>query len=281
MIDPDAEVAAALKAAAALRNADSGRFRLNAVTILVMTALLVTLALFVPTVTQPWKDTAELVLVAGLSGLVGYGELVSRYRDNPIRLFAAPLVPAYLLVNIAGGIGALVLVRATHALGDNPRRVNETMLAGFGAIAFFRTSLFTVRIGGSDLGIGPSALLKSLLDAADRAIDRAQAEGRAVDVARLMATVDFAKAVKALPLLCFTLVQNLTPDDQKGAGEQITALAEAPGVSDEARSIILGVYLIRLVGADVLEQAVKALGDHLRADAPFASPSPIVPPAPP
>jgi hypothetical protein len=170
-------------------------------------------------------------------------------------------------VNIAAGIAALVVVRYTGVLKNmHPTRLYEIFLASFGAVAFFRTSLFTARVGGTDVGIGPSAVLQSLLAAADRMIDRDQAEGRAEDVANIMHNVDFGKAQLALPPLCFTLVQNITPEDQKAAAEQIKQIASTTGIPDQAKSIILGVFLIRLVGADVLERSVKALGSNIKPD---------------
>ena len=117
-----------------------------------------------------------------------------------------------------------------------------------------------MRIGDTDVGIGPSALLQSLLAAADRMINRDQAQGRANDVAGTMRDIDFDKARTSLPSLCFLLVENITPADQEGVSDQIKRLAAASDVSADQKSIILGVYLIRQVGADVLDLAVQALG---------------------
>jgi hypothetical protein len=225
------------------------------------------------------------MLVAGLSGLVGYGELISRYRDSPGRLFAASGTPAYILVNIMAGIAALLIVRYTHAVKDlQPVRLYEMLLASFGAVAFFRTSLFTARIGGNDIGIGPSALLQSLVGATDRMIDRDQAQERALNVADIMKNVDFNAAKAALPALCLTLVENLTPDDQEAIREQIKALAaKEDGMTDDSKSIVLGVYLIRQVGADVLQLSVRALGENIakRVVAASAETPPAAPPMPP
>jgi hypothetical protein len=241
----------------------------------------IALAVFIPSVPAPWKDLFEYVIVAGLSGLVAYGELVSRYKDDPRRLLAAGPTPSYILVNIAAGIAAVILVRYTGVLKNtHPLRLYEILLASFGAVAFFRTSLFTARVGSTDIGIGPSVVLQSLLAAADRMIDRDQAEGRAEDVANIMQRVDFAKAQLALPALCFTLVQNITPEEQKAAAEQIKEIGGAAGIADNAKAIILGVYLIRLVGADVLKRSVKALGSNIEpGTGPAPNPQALAPAA--
>lgn len=45
-------------------------------------------------------------------------------------------------------------------------------MAGVSAMAFFRSSLFVVRAGDRDVGVGPSGFLQIFLTAADRAVDR-------------------------------------------------------------------------------------------------------------
>jgi len=246
----------------------------NLAVILGGAAILLAIGFYLPkSSAEPWRTIVDLVLVAGFSALVAYGELLSRYHDSAARLIGAPPTPVYLLANVAAAIAALLIVRATGVVaGTRAPRLYGILLAGFGAIAFFRTSLFTMRVGGADIGVGPSALLQSLLGAADRMIDRDQAQGRATDVAEIMRDISFAKARAALPSLCFTLVENLTPADQKGASEQIRSLAQSPELGEDAKAVILGVYLIRQVGADVLELAVRALGPEIRID-----PSPPAP----
>jgi uncharacterized protein YoaH (UPF0181 family) len=139
-------------------------------------------------------------------------------------------------------------------------------LASFGSVAFFRSAVFNVRVGNTDIGVGPSVVLKSLLDAADCLVDRDQAQDRAVDVATIMRDVAFEKARTDLPALCFTLVQNLTPEEQQEAAEQIKKLHQDSDGTSGGKVILLGVYLVRLVGPDVLTQAVKALGDNIKSD---------------
>jgi len=218
---------------------------------------------------KPWQTIVDLAIVAWFSGFVAYAELVSRYHDSPSRLVGALPTPFYLLINIAAGIAALLIVIRLGIVSQTKApRLYAILLAGFGAIAFFRSSLFMVRVGDTDVGIGPSALLQSLLAAADRMIDRDQAQGRATDVAGIMRDVEFDKARTSLPSLCFVLVENITPGDQEGVSEQIKRLGAADDVSPSQKAIILGVYLIRQVGADVLDLAVQALGSEIRKQPP-------------
>ncbi|MDA0160413.1 hypothetical protein OM076_09060 [Solirubrobacter ginsenosidimutans] len=54
----------------------------------------------------------------------------------------------------------------------------QVIVAGLAAAARFRSSLFTTRVGNQDVGVGPSALLDTLLNAVDRAVDRRRAVER-------------------------------------------------------------------------------------------------------
>jgi len=249
-----------------LKRAGQAAVRSNLTIMAAAAMAMIGLVVFVaPHTTGDNRAALMYVVVAVMSGLVGYGELVSRYQDNPGQLIGARATPLYVIVNMAAGIAALGIVQTMHVFKTAENSwLNELLLAGFGSVAFFRTSLFTVRIGGNDVGIGPSALLQALLNAADRMVDRGQAEGRAEHVGGIMRDVDFAKARSSLPLFCIILVQNLTADDKKSLGDQINELNDAVGVPDETKAILLGVMIIRVVGPDVLERAVTALGDHIR-----------------
>jgi hypothetical protein len=231
--------------------------------------LLVAISIYVQELEINRWTVTQLVFVGLFSAAVGYAELLSRYRDDPGRLLAADPAAAYITVNMIAGIAALALVKEFAVFGTakapQPHQSTyEVLLASFGAIAFFRTSLFTVRVGTADVGIGPSTLLKSVLDASDQMVDRKQALGRADDVTRIMAGVDFEKAKATLSALCLTLVQGATEDQQKLVAEQIKKLADDKSIVPASKATILGVYLVRQVGAAVLDRAVAALGNQIK-----------------
>ncbi|QHM92172.1 hypothetical protein [Acetobacter pasteurianus] len=166
---------------------------------------------------------------------------------------------------MASGIFALYLVKDLAPLGSTlkHKHLYEALLAGFGSVSFFRTSLFTLKVSGTDVGIGPSLLLKSVLDCADRSLDRWQAERRGIKIQRLMTNVSFDLAKKALPTTCFTLMTNIDDDLQKNVGEHINQLDEKD-LNTEVKNKILGVYLYKLVGDQVLEKALFLLGNSIK-----------------
>ena len=208
-----------------------------------------------------------------LGALVGAAEILSRYRSSPVR--ALTLVPArwYVGINAAGSLAAFGLARlfgwTFGANGDETQIVaTQALTAGFGSMALFRTSLFTVRAGNQDIGIGPSAVLTVLLGVADREVDRREAESRS-RAADMMEGISFVRAMEALPTYCLALMQNLSETEQKELARSIAEL-ERQSIPDEVKARILGVYLMKLVGDDVLRAAVDDLRKQIAVQPPPA-----------
>jgi hypothetical protein len=137
--------------------------------------------------------------------------------------------------------------------------VTAVLLAGFGAMAFFRTSLFTLRVANVDVAVGPSLLLDALLIAADRAVDRNLAVERAKVVSRIMQGVTFDEAKRSLPTLCFSLMQNLSSDEAQQITQAVDAMASQNDIDDHVKALNLGLILLNSLGESVLETAVGNL----------------------
>ena len=137
-------------------------------------------------------------------------------------------------------------------------------MAGVSAMAFFRTSLFVVRAGDRDVGVGSSRFLQIFLTAADRAVDRKRAAARSDAEADVMKGIDFMKAFTALPPCCVALMQNVSTEDQKVLERVLEALVKRD-TEARVKSLLLGIELINVVGVDVLTTAVKSLGEQIRS----------------
>jgi hypothetical protein len=212
-------------------------------------------------------ELIELLFASLFAGCVGFAELTERYRDNPLRLLTAGPTIVYVGVNVAASVAALALIRAFNVFSPSSphREVYEVLLASFGSISFFRSSIFTARVGGQDVDVGPATFLKSLLETSERMINRTQARQRADDAATIMQRVDFQKAKAVLPSFCLTVVENVTKEEQENIAITVKKLIDATDMDDRQRSTMLGVYLMRVVGPQVLARAVIALGDSITA----------------
>lgn len=223
---------------------------------------------------------AEIILwpAAALLGvLVGLAELVSRYRDAPEHTLGTLPAYLYLLLNALASAAALGLVRVfgwTFGVSDpNAAAWTQVLVAGFGAMALLRTSLFNVRAGDETVPIGPSRFLEVMLSAVDRGVDRKRGEARARVVSKIMSDISFEKAYAALPSYCFNLMQNLPTEDPIKFGEQIKLIRSAP-MSERTKSMVLGLLLMNLVGEDVLTAAIQSIGMDLKPDPEPVEPEP-------
>lgn len=206
------------------------------------------------------------LIVLGIGAIVGATELMSRYRDAPfLPLLSLPGI-VYIVLNGGAAILAYYLlgvVSNQFTDGTEKSVVYRILLSSLGAMAIFRSGLFTLRLGDSDISIGPNLILQVLLTALDRAYDRLRAAPRSNETGRIMAGVSFELAAPALPSFCFNLMQNVTEEERSDVADEIESL-KSTQMSDEARTLILGLRLFNVVGAKTLEQAVIALGGTIR-----------------
>lgn len=225
----------------------------------------------------------DRLIVAGLGAGVGAGEVVSRYRDAPARALTSVPGILYVLLNAVVAIAALGFVRTfdlKFGLADDAThsqiRWARIAIAGTGAMAVLRSSLFTVRAGDQDVAVGPAGFLQIIMGAVDREVDRRRAQARAPLVHEIMSDIAFENAVRALPSFCFALMQNLDDDDQERFGEQLKRLQADTAMSPDAKCLNLGLALMNVVGEEVLRAAVEQLRPTIAKD----PPRPPSPPAP-
>lgn len=211
-----------------------------------------------------WIREAYLA-VFGIGLLVGVGELVSRYRDAPEHAIRTTPALLYIALNACAAVAALALVEAFDVVKgkDEAAGITRVLLAGFGAMAFFRTSVFTIRVGDQDVSIGPVAFLQIVLHAADRAVDRVRADARASAVAACMSGVSFQAAQAALPAFCMALMQNVPADEQQELGDAVKIL-QTSAMDDQTKAKNLGLLLMNVVGEKVLLTAVNNLAAQIK-----------------
>ena len=212
----------------------------------------------------------DYAAVALLGLLVGGGELVSRYRDAPQKaLYTRPAL-FYVALNLAASMLALALIRGfdwKFNLAGASQRWTQVLVAGVGAMALFRTSLFMVRAGDRDIGVGPGSFLQIFRDAADREVDRVRASARSEDVTKLMGgidrQIDYHNAVEGLVPYCLALMQNV-PDEEQTKFLRAIELLTAAKIEESIKVRILGLHILNVVGPAVLTAAVEALRDELK-----------------
>jgi hypothetical protein len=229
---------------------------------------------------------AQLAAMA-IGGGVGAVEIMGRYRHAPVRAAFSWSGYVYILVNVLASWVAYYLLGvfdafpiakdATADLVDR-QTVELTLAAGFGALVVLRSSLFKVRVGDTDVGIGPAAILDTLLLIADRGVDRREAVSRAQEVSALVAHVkDYRVIANMLTKYSLALMQNVDEKTSTDLGEAVGKILADSTIPDAIKMDIVALRLGVVVGPDVLEAAVEALGDRLSSGPPAGQPAPLPP----
>ncbi|MFO1083088.1 MAG: hypothetical protein U1E21_00855 [Reyranellaceae bacterium] len=221
---------------------------------------------------RAWIIAGTSVFLFGAA--VGAAELISRYKDNPVRALLTAPGFFYVFLNAAGSAAALYLIyvfreplgfvaKDTTEWPDDPGTlVKAVLIAGSSSLVFFRSAIFKFRVGDSDLAIGPSIVLDTLSAAADRAVDRNMAGPRAVLVHELMADIAFDKAAAILSQHCVALMQNVSSEESQRIVGIVNKLRADKDIPDKIKTLNLGLALLSVVGEKVLRTAVE----YLRAD---------------
>ena len=206
---------------------------------------------------------------------VGASEMVGRYRDAPFRTLWTQAALFYTAINAITALCAYVLIRRFNLTFNYENNSNlelvRAMVAGFGSMAFFRSSLFNVKVGNTEVHVGPGIFFQVLLFATDRACDRQRAIKRTALVTEIMNGVSFKAAHVALPEFCFQLMQNLPATEADRIRQAIKAVAEKTltedGVTDVDKVFSIGLILMNAVGSPTLKAAVRGIGPRLQEPA--------------
>ena len=210
-----------------------------------------------------------------IAGSVGVAELLSRYRSSPAFSAKQPAALAYVVVNAAAGVIALYLVRAFGWTFGQTQNVAlwRILIAGFGALALFRSSLFVTKIGATDVNVGPSLVLGALLDACDRTVDRASAERLSEGIADgKLGSLNPGAVGTALPVICLALMQNFAPSDQALLAADLNKVRQDASLTPDVQMRAVIIQLSKYLGPKVVE-TVLAKAESLFTGAQISQPS--------
>lgn len=202
-----------------------------------------------------------------IGGFVGAVELLGRYKYAPVQALFTLSGLVYVVINVVASWFAFYAIQTfpVFAANANGKDLLEILTAGFGSLVFMRSALFKVRVSDSDIGIGPAAILDTFLLVADRGVDRRAAVARALDVSTLVASVpDPDKVARMLATYSLALMQNVDRKTIEATGKSVGEIMTNPEIESEIRLDIVALRLGDVVGPDVLEAAVQALGIRLK-----------------
>jgi hypothetical protein len=207
---------------------------------------------------------AGTIVCVLIGALVAAGELLGRYRAFPATAITSMPGVGYILINAVAAGAAFIIATAfdwrfgfPDSTSASTVTLARVLIAGFGAMALLRSSLFVFTQGDTKIDAGPTALLAGLRTAVDRAVDQRHAQ--MLLGGDLLAGLSFARDNEALTLLCSTALVN--PDEQSAEdlGTLVAELKAQDDVSDDIKLQIYAMKLVEVVGRRPLESAANRL----------------------
>lgn len=174
------------------------------------------------------EHTYYLLLTIILGAMVGASEIMSRYRDEPFRAIFSPPGRVYMLLNgLISAAAYLLLLKYRNAvlpaLSDD--NLMTSVVAGFGAMMFMRSKLFSFRTeGGESFSVGPDAVLSTFLSSVNRRVDRFLSDIRQEIVYQEAVTILKPEDAPKFLEIYLTAYQNIPADEKKGLAEDMQAV---------------------------------------------------------
>ena len=216
----------------------------------------------------------EFLLVSVVLGAtVGVAEVVSRYRDEPfVALLGNAYGPIYIGLNGLASTAAYGVLfhfgdRIIVGVGTDP--VLRSLAAGFGASLLLRSKFFNLRsAAGEEIGVGPDAVISTLLRCVDRGIDRARSARRQRIVYRTCGAIAPADVPRATSFLRTAIAsfQNLSDSEKREFDEIVARLANDRG-DPLLRFMLISFAFLNISGEENFETLMDDLGDFLRSAA--------------
>lgn len=203
-------------------------------------------------------------LTLGIGALVGYSELLNRYKSYKRTIISNFYSISYVVINAsAAALFYWLVISYQWDLGSLTRQpVGLAITCGLGAMAFLRSSIFNYKdSGGKVIEIGPAALLTIFLRASERNFDQCLAKNSIESISDVMLNSELKLicASKDLPLLVLTSMQVLRDDEQKALATEVTTMMSDNQTTDEVKKILLGTILERYAGIELLRECVSKL----------------------
>lgn len=194
-----------------------------------------------------------------LAFVIGLGtslvELLSRYRDEPLKVIAtSQFAWVYLLLNglLALGAHGILLDSGLTEIETLTQRAALGVAAGLGAAVVLRSRVFTARLGDEQISIGPGYVVDQLLGIIDAQIDRRRALQRVQIVVEVMDRKDFDGSRIHASTMITGSRQNLSLQEQKDLANQIREVVDRK-IPDQEKAYALGFILLDFMGEEFLK----------------------------
>jgi hypothetical protein len=222
----------------------------------------------------PSSHAAVWIWTFAIGVIVGFAELISRYRDNPGSPLRSRPGLLFIALNGLAAVLALFLMRHFQLAGirpndPNPDLVMQALLPGSGAMIVIRSKLFTIRQpGGSDVSFGPAFAVDTFLSGINREVDRRRVPDRNSRVAARAHALRGYSFQLAAPFLTSALAafQDMDEEDAKRLRDEYLALEKNEkfvSYTDEVKFYLVGFDILTVFGENAFDSLFDSLTHYL------------------
>ena len=200
-----------------------------------------------------------------LGMVTAFAEIISKFRDEPLKAFRTMEAAAYHTLNGCISVFALYVMEISGVAWTEPLdKVNAVVVAGLGSMLIMRSRLFNVKVGNEEMAFGPEQIIKIYFRFMERAIDRERAQSRIEFVRRVMANVDF-KAVYEYTSTMLDSAQVLEEKRKDRIKNDLKKISDDGPKDSQLKSYKMGFLLLNEMGEKFLE---KLFGDQAKRKLP-------------
>jgi hypothetical protein len=231
-----------------------------------------------------WRDWVPVLMTAFFGAFLGLSEILSRYRDEPLRATWNQYGLVYIGFNAMIAIGAFVLLERYPSLLGGVNRADGVLLAflaGFGSMAILRSKLFLYRTDDEkDIPIGPDLVIDRFLKVIVTKIDRLRGAQRQRLVFDQMRKYGEFSPTNDFFQLALTSLPNLSDDERKSYKDAANAVGTLSS-SEALKAMALGYLFLDVAGEENLVELCANLDKYLAEIKAAAAAAPPPPPPPP
>ena len=182
-----------------------------------------------------------------------FAEIISKFRDEPIKTLKMPHALLYHLLNGAVAAFALkiiVVFFGPERIANGQEQFKSVVAAGLGSMLIMRSKLFNIKqVGGEDISFGPEQIVKIYFRFMEAAIDRVRAQDRIEFVKRNLGNINPVKVFEYSETMLLAS-QALDEKDRQACIQGIQDLntGSLAALSAKTRSFRLGFLLLNNMG---------------------------------
>jgi len=191
-----------------------------------------------------------------------FAEIISKFRDEPIKTLRMPHALLYHMLN--GAIAAfalkiLVVFSGPEVIANGQAQFKSVVAAGLGSMLIMRSKLFNIKqLGGEDIAFGPEQIVKIYFRFMEAAIDRVRAQDRIEFVKKHLGNINPAKVFEysETMLLASQALEDKARQECIQGIQQLNT-GNLATLSAKTRSYRLGFLLLNNMGEDFVTKVFE------------------------